>query len=94
MLGFKMAHNEILSVFYTYSFHILFCEFSHELIGQTGRIYLVETYGDMTRRVLFAGHKSVYHFKRLHHFGIVGGEYIFASDDAPCVWRVLFRVVF
>ena len=93
MLGFKMAHNEILSVLYAHALHILFCELSHEFIGQTGSIGVVKTDGDMPRRVLLAGHKSVYRFKRLHHFGIVGCENIITSDDSPSVGRVFFRVV-
>ena len=93
MLGFKMAHNEILSVLYVHTFHILFCELSHEFIGQTGRVSIVKTDRDMSCGILFAGHKSVYSFKRLHHFSIVGCENIIASDDSPSVGRVFFRVV-
>ena len=93
MPGFKMAHYKILRVLDSHSFHILLGELSHEIIGQSWRVGVVKTDGNMSCRILFAGHKSMYSFKRLHHFSIVGSENIIASDDAPCVGCVLFRVV-
>ena len=93
MFGFQMAHDKILGVIDSHAFHVLFCELSHEFIGQFLRIGVVKTDGNMSCRILLAGHKSMYSFKRLNHFRIVGGEDIIASDDAPCVRRIFFGVV-
>ncbi len=93
MFGFKMTHDKILRVLESHSVQIFFGELCHEFIGKPGSVGLVKTYGDMSRWILLAGHKSVYCLKGLHHLGIVGGENIIASDDAPCVGRVFFRVV-
>ena len=61
MLGLKMTHDKVLCVLLNpipsrYSFG----ELCHEFIGKTGSIGIVKTDGDMSRRVLLTGHKSVY----------------------------------
>jgi hypothetical protein len=93
MSGFKMTHDKVLFVLESHSVQIFFGELCHEFIGKTGSVGIVKTDGDMSRRILLAGHKSVYRLKGLHHSGVVGYENLIVSDDAPCVGRVFFRVV-
>ena len=93
MPGFQMADYKVLRVLYAHAVHVLSGKLSHKFIGQARRVGGVKTDGNMSCRILLVGHKSMYRFKRLHHFRIVGSENIFASDDAPCVWHIFFRVV-
>ena len=93
MVGLQMAHNKILGILNSHTFHILLCELCHKFIGQSWRVGIVETDGDMTSRVLLAGHESVCNLKRLHHSFIVQSEDIVTVNNSPSGVSVLAFVV-